>query len=58
MNNSNVSVYSLMGTPLTNIQNNNSSDLNIDFSDYSNGVYFVHIKTDAGTAVRKIVVSK
>lgn len=58
LNNSNVSVYSLMGTPLTNIQNNNSSDLNIDFSDYSNGVYFVHIKTDAGTAVRKIVVSK
>ncbi|KAF0191907.1 MAG: hypothetical protein FD166_3755, partial [Bacteroidetes bacterium] len=58
LNNSAISVYSMMGTEVANIRNNGSTTIDINISEYPSGIYFVQVKTETGTAVRKIVVSR
>ncbi|MBX3042459.1 MAG: T9SS type A sorting domain-containing protein [Candidatus Kapabacteria bacterium] len=49
--NQNITIYNLHGIEIQNITNINSSNLKIDVSKYSQGVYFIKI----GNAVRKFV---
>jgi hypothetical protein len=58
MKNAIISVNSIMGAQMLSVQNDNSASYSIDLSKYSNGIYLVRIKTDAGTAVRKIIVAR
>ncbi len=38
-----------------NIQPNASSTIQIDLSDYPDGIYFVNVVTEKGTAVKKLI---
>lgn len=58
LKNSRIAVYSLMGTQQQNTQISNSTSPTLDLSEFQNGIYFIHISTDHGTSVKKIVVSR
>ena len=49
-----VRVYNYLGILVEEIEVN-SSDIEINVSDYSNGVYFIEIQTENGNVVKKIV---
>lgn len=55
-----IEVYNMYGAKVysneaVNIQPNASSTIQIDLSDYPDGIYFVNVVTEKGTAVKKLI---
>jgi hypothetical protein len=53
-----VSLYNLIGQEITNFKvHNTSENISIDLSVYDSGVYFIHIKSNNKTVVKKLIVN-
>ena len=53
-----VSLYNLIGQEITNFKVNNiSENISIDISAYDSGVYFIHIKSNNKTVVKKLIIN-
>ena len=54
-----VEVYDMLGEKVYSSQISNlKSQISLDLSDKSAGIYFLRLKTNKGTSVTKIVISK
>jgi hypothetical protein len=51
-------VTNIMGQQIMNVLQVNSNSLTLDLSDYVSGAYFISIKTETSSVVKKIIISK
>lgn len=54
----NIAIYDVMGKQIRNFNNNPSSEVAVDVSELSNGIYFVEITTDSNVKTTKKLVVK
>jgi hypothetical protein len=57
LNDAEISLYNAMSQELTNTKGI-SNHINIDLSQYKNGIYFLKIRTEQGITSKKIIVNK